>query len=319
MPQPEWYTGNLSSDPTNQVIGQDALGRDILRGQIFDPSTTRTVDGKIVRDPFPGNIIPQNRISAVSQNVTKILGQYYKPQLGTLLNNSFFPVSNQAGFNQTQFSTKSDYNITTNQRLSGSFVFVDRPRTLLDQGGVWNFDDPNGGPFSRARLQWVSSHYVRLAHDYTLSPTMMNHVMAAYNRQLNPSTSKHVEENGAAALGLKGIAGFNYPQIGGLTGDRVSFPTLGYTANDIGGATAYQLVDTFSWIRGKHSFKFGFDYRWNGLNWRVGSGPAEFNFGADVTGLPGFNQTGHGFASMLLGQVTARVFRPTIRSVLSSR
>ncbi|MDZ4797538.1 MAG: carboxypeptidase-like regulatory domain-containing protein [Bryobacteraceae bacterium] len=305
MPQTDWYTGNLSSYLTNQVIGQDAIGRDILRGQIFDPSTTRTVDGKVVRDPFPGNIIPQSRISAVSQNVTKILGQYYKPQLGTLLNNSFFPVSNQAGFNQTQFSTKSDFNITTNQRLSGSFVFVDRPRTLLDQGGAWNFDDPNGGPFSRARLQWVSSHYVRLAHDYTLSPTMMNHVMVAYNRQINPSTSKHVGENGAAALGLKGIAGFNYPQIGGLSGDRVSFPMLGYNANDIGAATAYQLVDTFSWIRGKHSFKFGFDYRWNGLNWRVGSGPAQFNFGADVTGLPGFNQTGHGFASMLLGQVTS--------------
>ena len=109
-----------------------------------------------------------------------------------------------------------------------------------------------------------------LAHDYTLTPTMMNHVTAAYNRQLNPSTSKHVRENGAAALGLKGIADFNYPQIGGLTGDRVSFPTLGYTANDLGGATAYQFVDTFSWIRGKHSFKFGFDYRWNGLNWRDG-------------------------------------------------
>ena len=62
----------------------------------------------------------------------------------------------------------------------------------------------------------------------------------------------------------------------------------------------------FSWIRGKHSFKFGFDYRWNGLNWRDDSGPGQFNFGADVTGLPNFNQTGHGFASMLLGQVTER-------------
>ena len=72
-----------------------------------------------------------------------------------------------------------------------------------------------------------------------------------------------------------------------------------------GAATAYQLVDTFSWIRGKHSLKFGFDYRWNGLNWRVGSGPAQFTFSRDVTGLPGFNQTGHGFASMLLGQVTS--------------
>jgi hypothetical protein len=305
MPQPEWYTGNLSSYLTNEVIGKDALGRDIYRGQIYNPATTKTVNGQLVRDPFEGNIIPPAMISAVSKNLTKILDQYYKPQLNTLLNNSFFPVSNQAGFNQTQFSTKSDFNLTSNQRLSGSFVFVDRPRTLLDQGGAWNFDDPNGGPLSRARLQWVSSHYVRLAHDYTLSPTMMNHVMVAYNRQINPSTSKHVGENGAAALGLTGIADYNYPQISGLTGDRVSFPTLGYTANDIGGATAYQLVDTFSWMRGKHSFKFGFDYRWNGLNWRVASGPAQFNFGADVTGLPGFNQTGHGFASMLLGQVTS--------------
>jgi hypothetical protein len=134
---------------------------------------------------------------------------------------------------------------------------------------------------------------------------MMNHVQVAYNRQINPSTSKHVGENGAAALGLKGLADFNYPQIGGLTGDRISFPTLGYTANDIGAATAYQFVDTFSWIHGKHSFKFGFDYRWNGLNWRVNAGPAQFNFSSEVTGLPGFNQTGHGFASMLLGQVTS--------------
>ena len=125
-----------------------------------DPSTTRTVDGKIVRSGSRATSSRRTR-SPRSPRICDILGQYYKPQLGTLINNSFFPVSNQAGFNQTQFSTKSDYNITTNQRLSGSFVFVDRPRTLLDQGGAWNFDDPNGGPFSRARLQWVSSHYVR--------------------------------------------------------------------------------------------------------------------------------------------------------------
>ena len=63
-------------------------------------------------------------------------GQY------ALINNAFFPVSNQAGFNQTQFSTKSDYNLTSKHRSRGSFVFVDRPRTLLDQGGVWDFNDP---------------------------------------------------------------------------------------------------------------------------------------------------------------------------------
>ncbi len=105
-------------------------------------------------------------------------------------------------------------------------------------------------------------------------------------------------------LGIKGIVqDSNYPQIGGLSGDRVGFPTLGYQANDMGAGTAYQLIDTFSWMKGSHSLKFGFDYRWNGLNWRNNSGPGQFNFGSNVTGLPGFNQTGHGFASMLLGGV----------------
>ncbi|MEO8660852.1 MAG: carboxypeptidase-like regulatory domain-containing protein [Bryobacteraceae bacterium] len=305
MPTAAWLGGDFSNYLTNEVLGKDALGRNVVRGAIYDPASSQTVGGSLVRDMFPGNKIPQSRISSVSQKLTGILAQSYKPQLDTLINNSFFPVSNQAGFNQTQFSTKSDFQINSKQRLNGSFVFVDRPRTLVDQGGAWDFSDPNGGPLSRARLQYVTSHYVRVAHDYMLSPTVMNHFNAGYGRQLNPSTSKHVGENGASALGINGLAGFNYPEINGLSGDRVGFPSLGYMANDVGAGTAYQFVDNLSWIRGKHSFKLGVDIRWNGLNWRVNNGPGQFNFGADITGLPGFNQTGHGFASMLLGDVTS--------------
>jgi hypothetical protein len=313
VPVPEWWDGNLSSYLTTQVLGQDALGNNVLRGAIYDPATTQTLSGRIVRSMFPGNVIPSSRISQVSRNLREIMLKHYAPQVMdpatgkfALLNNSFFPVSNQAGFNQTQFSTKSDFLITSNQRIHGSFVFVDRPRTLLDQGGVWDFNDPIGGPLSRARLQHVASHYVRLAHDWTVSPTMLNNMTLAFNRQLNPSTSKHVGTPGAQILGIKGInQESNYPQIGGLSGDRISFPTLGYQANDVLAGTAYQLINTFSWLRGSHSFKFGFDYRWNGLNARNNAGPGQFNFGANVTGLPGFNQTGHGFASMLLGQVSS--------------
>jgi hypothetical protein len=312
VPLPDWYNGNLSGYLTSDVLGTDALGRSVQRGAVYDPATSRTIDGSLVREMFPGNIIPASRISKVSQNLINIMKAHYLPQVKgpdgnfALLNNSFFPVSNQAGFNQTQFSTKSDFQINQKQRLSGSFNFIDRPRTLLDQGGVWDSTDPNGGPLSRARSQYVSSHYIRLAHDYTVTSTMLNHVLVSFNRQINPSTSKHVGEAGGQILGIKGIVqDSNYPEIAGLSGDRVSFPTLGYQSNDVGAGTAYQFVDTFSWFRGKHSLKFGFDYRWNGLNWRNASGPAQFNFNANVTGLPGFNQTGHGFASMLLGQVTS--------------
>lgn len=310
VPLPEWWNGDLSRYLTSESLGKDALGNTVYRGAIYDPGTSQTVNGNIVRAMFPGNIIPKNRISAVSQSLAKIMQDHYSPQVKgadgqyALINNAFFPIANQAGFDQTQFSMKSDYMIDSKHRLSGSFVFVDRPRTLLDQGGVWDFNDPNGGPLSRARLQWVSSHYVRLAEDWTISPTVLNHVLIAYGRQINPSTSKHVGENGAQALGLKGIAGFNYPEITGLAGDRVSIPTLGFQANDMGAGTAYQLIDTVSWIRGKHSLKFGIDYRWNGLNWRTNSGPGQFSFSSAVTGQPNFNQTGIGFASMLLGQVS---------------
>ncbi len=68
---------------------------------------------------------------------------------------------------------------------------------------------------------------------------------------------------------------------------------LGYQANDMGAATAYQFIDTFSWMKGKHSIKFGFDYRWNGLNWRNNVRPGAVQFRRRRHRPAGFNQTGH--------------------------
>lgn len=312
VPTQEWWDGNMSSYLTGTSLGTDALGNSVPRGAVYDPRTGVTQNGILIRQMFPNNIIPASRISQVSRNLRDIMLKYYPAQVidpatgkTALLNNTYWPVSNTHKFNQIQFSTKSDFLLSSNQRIHGSFVYVDRPRTLLDQGGVWNFDDPNGGPLSRARMQHVASHYVRLAHDWTVSPTMLNNMILAFNRQINPSTSKHVSEPGAQLLGIKGIVqNSNYPEITGLSGDRIGFPTLGYQANDRGAGNAYQFINTFSWIRGAHTFKFGFDYRWNGLNWGNNAGPGSFGFNANVTGQPGFNQTGHGFASMLLGEVS---------------
>ena len=44
----------------NGIVGTDALGRPIFAGQIFNPATTRLVNGIPVRDPYPGNVIPAN-------------------------------------------------------------------------------------------------------------------------------------------------------------------------------------------------------------------------------------------------------------------
>ena len=50
--------GDFSALLTGRQIGVDALGRPLFEGQIFDPATTRLVNGVPVRDAYPGNIIP---------------------------------------------------------------------------------------------------------------------------------------------------------------------------------------------------------------------------------------------------------------------
>ena len=56
-----------------QQIGADVLGRPVYDGEIFDPTTTRTVNGQLVRDPFiyQGrlNVIDPARFSSISKNI----------------------------------------------------------------------------------------------------------------------------------------------------------------------------------------------------------------------------------------------------------
>ncbi|MDZ7637802.1 MAG: hypothetical protein U5J83_06070 [Bryobacterales bacterium] len=223
-----------------------------------------------------------------------------------MLNNSFFPVSNQAGFTQDQLSIKGDQQISDAHRINGSYVWVDRPRNLIDQGGVWDFNDPLGGPLSRARLQHVQTWYGRSSWSSVAKPTPFSITFRlGFNRQRNPSTSVHTGENGVAALGLQGYSrDYNFPEINFGTNDRVNFPTLGYQANDVLAGKDKVMDAILPWIKGNHSMRMGVNWRRTYMRSRDVQGPANINFGQAQTGLPGFNQTGHGFASMLLGEVS---------------
>ncbi len=320
VPLDEFWSGDLSRLLSSEVIGQDALGRNVLRGAIYDPASTAIMDGRMVRDPYANNVIPQSQISGPAQKLGAIFRGHYSPAVqspggqAALVNNAFFPVSNQAGFTQNQFSVKLDHYLAADHKINGSFVYVDRPRVLLDQGGVWDFNDPSGGPLSRARLQWVRSWYGRIGYDWTISPTMLNHLQLGFNRQRNPSLSAHLDENGVAALGLQGLAkDFNYPEINfGSNNYLVNYPKLGFQTNDFGAGQNFQIIDTVSWIHNRHSLRAGVDGRRSYLRWRTDNGPAAINFSQAQTGLQGFTDTGNGFASMLLGQVAdANVPTPT--------
>src|SRR5690242_21503289 len=60
--------------------------------------------------------------------------------------------------------------------------------------------------------------------------------------------------------------------------------------------------DDLTWIHGKHSFRFGYDYTRYYYDDNFLSDAGRFSFNPKETDLPGYlNDTGHSFASFLLG------------------
>jgi carboxypeptidase family protein len=330
VPQLEMYDGNLSRLLTTTQEGADALGRPIFRGAIYDPNTLRqvttgqvdpitgltAVNTGLVRDPFPGNIIPQNRISQVSRRISEIAKQYYAPANSALRLNNFFPTAQTPEFDQNQWSLRLDHNLSSKQKLSGMVARSIRPRLLLDAGGPWSQLDALGGPLSAARRQTVNSWLARVNHDFTFKPTLLNHFTLSYNRMGNPNRSAHVDDGCAASLGISGVKQDGpCPRInwgGGPNG--ISFDALGDPQDDFQAYNSWGISDTVSWSRGRHFLKFGMDFRGNQQNNRPqGNLPGTFSFTADQTGIPGVNFVGHSFASFLLGDVqSASVGTPLI-------
>jgi len=306
VPQLEMYDGNLSRLLTTTVVGTDALGRPIFRGAIYDPRTLREVNGVFVADPFPGNIIPADRISQISRRIGEIAKRHYAPINNALTANNLFPTQNTPEFDQNQWSFKIDQVLSSRQRLSGSVARNTRPRLLLDAGGIWDANDPIGGPLSTARRQVINSWLARMAHDFTISPTLHNSLLLSFNRMVNPNRSAHVADGCGALLGIAGVRQDGpCPRINWGAGPAgVSFDPIGDPQDDLQTYNSWGVMNSLGWSKGRHFMKFGVDLRGNQLNTRpLGNLAGTFNFTAAQTGIPGVNFVGHSFASFLLGGV----------------
>lgn len=309
VPIPEFLNGDFSKLLTGKLLGQDALGRDVYQGQIFDPATLRQVGGKWVSDPFIGNIVPQNRFSAVSKKVVDIYRQSYQPMIaGRLTNNSTITNANNPWFHQTQFVVKGDHAFSDNNKLSGSFTWSQRPRILADQGGVWDPTDNTGGPFAKARFQKVTGRQLHISDNWTITPRMVNTLSAALNRYRNPSISEQAGQGWNKLLGLQSSTSADlFPTINfGSAVNGVGETGIGYNASGSYVGNTYVVNDSLVWTTGRHTMKAGVQL-WNQqINSHAGLDTLTFGFSNATTGIPGAtwaNQVGFGFASFLLGQV----------------
>ncbi len=314
VPIPAFLNGDFSQLLTDQKVGTDALGRDVFAGQIYDPSTLRQVDGAWVADPFEGNIIPSDRISPISSRIVDIFRQHYTPMVpGRLTNNSALTETNTPWFHQTQLTLKGDHAFNDSHKLSSSLIWTQRPRILVDQGGIWDPEDSNGwgGPLAKSRKQEVTSRRLVLTDNYTFQPNLINTLSLAYNRYRNPSvaTADIAGGNWTSDLGLGQAAYGNFPDISfGAGVNGVDITDVGYNANGYYVGNTYILSDSVDWIKGNHNFKFGGEVWRQEENAPSDNNLINFDFENWTTGLPlaSFqNKVGFGFASFLLGDVDA--------------
>ena len=268
---------------------------------IYDPATNRSTPNGIVREQFPNNQIPANRISTVARNILALLPA---PVNNGLFNNF---VSVGRGFTDSnQVNVKIDHAFSDRNRMSGYFY-----RDILSAGEPETLP----GAISPGRATGNRNHWVRLTHDFVVSPSILNHLNVGFTRFLTTIDTFSLNQDYPNRIGLKGIN----------TGENNAFPCItfvssGYTS--LGDSTCnaralqtnnnFQVNESLSSIRGNHGLKFGVDFRFmetNGVDNFQAAGLFQFN--ALETGLPGTSRSGSSIASFLLGAVdraNTRVF-----------
>lgn len=243
IPPTEWRTGNFS--------GADTI--------IYDPATGNP-DGT-GRQPFPGNIIPADRISPVAANILALMPQPNVPGVAFGQDNFELPSFTRQKTTDA-FNVKLNYNPTLEDQLSFRFsyakpvVFV--PGTFGEIGG-------GGTSFNGTGTQKV--YQTALTWTRVLSPTLIMEWRAGLLTYTNTALSNG---QGLTTSTEVGIPGANYDDwSSGLSTIQINQgfdnPVAGFAGSlpwDRGEDT-YSVVGMVTKLTGNHSIKVGTELRHN--------------------------------------------------------
>ena len=294
VPTAEMYQGDFSNwvNAKNQPI------------PIYDPqSTTANPSGGFVRTAFPGNVIPQSRFSTVTQSILPYAQGKILPNRPGIVPGTYSYVQNNYLTNggdsvspTDKGSVKIDQNLGANHHL-GFFYNKTRYDSMPGPAGPSGLPEPlwNGS------VSHYEASLYRLSYDWTISPTLLNHVAAGGNTFYKNSYSPNSGGNWKSKVCIPNAVDCN-----------VNFPNISFSEYTGWGSTAYNgteqpswsLKDDLSYIRGSHTLKFGYAFesqRANGFGQQNIAGQATFNFAE--TAVPGTTSltSGSSFASFLLG------------------
>jgi hypothetical protein len=298
VPTPEMYRGDFS----NWV---DANGN---RLTVYDPRTTRpNPNGTgFIRDPFPGNIIPQDRFSNFSKSVISASNTVGVPNNGAApgssayVRNNFINSQGTAIDPWTKFSVKIDHAFTDNSKVN--FLYNYGLHDGLQPGA-------NGAPglpgiLTTFRTGHQKSDVYRGAYTWVIKPTIVNNAYGGINfwKERNASLNATGGWKSKVCLINSFDCDANFVRV-----DFSDYDRWGDSAGDGSENFVFSFGDDLTIIKGKHNFKMGYLYErihYNGFGRQTMSGLVRGD--RLSTSIPGNNNLstggGNGFASFLLGE-----------------
>lgn len=270
-------TPEVLSAPTPAMRSGDL--NNLPGGAAVDPTTGA---------PFPGNQIPRSQLNPVSQS---LFSNYLPlPNFGNGIDtngNYRWQAPTPASING--YDVRIDHNLNDKQQLFGRFSWKNVDTTAVN------------GLLPSERDQETNRNLI-VSHNYTIQPTLLNEVRFGLTYY---TLGVHFPISGADAVQQLGLTGLNLGDVPGVNAfptfdfsDSTGFTPIGRDKTGVTRSQTIQFTDNLSWIKGRHTMKFGADVR------RVRYTDLESFGGSDDFGAFTFNAgtfTGNAFADLLLG------------------
>ena len=310
VPNAAFSRGDLSSILGPQ-IGTDALGRPVLQNQIYNARTSRLVTDPrtgrqvFIRDPYPNNQIPLADFDPVALRI---------------LRSGLWPEPNADGTRDARTGNPRDnyFDNRPNELIGDQFFArIDHQfssnNSIFFRYGLSDSEDRNPGNFpGNERLSVNRQQVFAVSHTKVFGSSMVNELRFGYNRERPQNGAVRILEGRhvVSELGIRGLplAGAGAPNI----------TVTGFTGISDGGELrrsddTFQVVEQFSFNKGRHYFKLGGEFR--AIRLDVINNPAntrgDFIFeNAEWSGIEGFPNTGNTFANFALGLARQKSRRP---------
>jgi len=271
---------------------------------IYDPLTANA-SNNYVRQPFPGNKIPTNRLNSTSEAIL-----------------SYLPLPNRpAPAEESPFSDDYAWQATGTDRFKNVVARLDQnfgPNNKAYLRFAWNkriqdYGDPGEFNGIRGAAELGVFPLIRQNHFFTADWVHTFSANSLFDMHASFTRYAYFQNQGFAPFDL-GDIGLSSLEIPGVT---PTFPEMGISGlttfgnNGGNGGTKTSISNTiaampmWTYVRGAHTMKVGLDYRWlRATNYTQWQGSGAFSVGAGWTQeSPYVNgpQLGDSIASMTLG------------------